>query len=53
MRRNCTVELIVDEEMEKRLRRLCDLSSKLWNEVNIRQAEDVAREEVYRLRGDV
>ncbi len=34
MRRNCTVELIVDEETEKRLKQLCDLSSKLWNEVN-------------------
>jgi len=34
MRRNCTVELVVDEETEKRLRQLCDLSSKLWNEVN-------------------
>jgi len=28
------VELVVDEETEKRLRQLCDLSSKLWNEVN-------------------
>jgi putative transposase len=28
------VELIVDEETEKRLRQLCDLSSKLWNEIN-------------------
>jgi len=28
------VELVVDEETEKRLRRLCDLSVKLWNEVN-------------------
>jgi len=26
--------LIVDEETEKRLKQLCDLSSKLWNEVN-------------------
>jgi putative transposase len=34
VRRNCTVELVVDEETEKRLRRLCDLSVKLWNEVN-------------------
>jgi putative transposase len=34
MRRTCTVELIVNEETEKRLRRLCNLSSKLWNEVN-------------------
>ena len=34
MRRTCIVELIVDEETEKRLRQLCDLSSKLWNEVN-------------------
>jgi putative transposase len=34
VRRNCTVELIVDEDAEKRLRQLCDLSSKLWNEVN-------------------
>jgi putative transposase len=28
------VELVVDEDAEKRLRQLCDLSSKLWNEVN-------------------
>jgi putative transposase len=34
MKRTCTVGLIVDEGTEKRLRRLCDLSSKLWNEVN-------------------
>jgi len=34
MKRTCIVELIVDEEAEKRLRQLCDLSSKLWNEVN-------------------
>jgi putative transposase len=34
LRRACVVELIVDEETEKRLRRLCDLSSKLWNEIN-------------------
>jgi putative transposase len=34
MKRVCTIELVVDEEMEKRLRRLCDLSSKLWNEIN-------------------
>jgi putative transposase len=34
VRRTCVVELMVDEETEKRLRQLCDLSSKLWNEVN-------------------
>jgi len=34
MRRTCVVELIVDEETEKKLRQLCDLSVKLWNEVN-------------------
>jgi len=34
LRRTCVVELIVDEEDEKRLRRLCDFSSKLWNEIN-------------------
>ena len=28
------MELVVDEEAEKKLRQLCDLSSKLWNEVN-------------------
>jgi putative transposase len=28
------VELVVDEETEKKLKQLCDLSSKLWNEVN-------------------
>ena len=33
MKRTCIVELIVDEETEKRLRQLCDLSSKLWNKV--------------------
>jgi putative transposase len=34
VRRACVVELVVDEETGKRLRQLCDLSSKLWNEVN-------------------
>jgi putative transposase len=34
MKRVCVMELIVDEGAEKRLRQLCDLSSKLWNEVN-------------------
>jgi putative transposase len=34
MKRNCIVELVVDEEVEKKLKQLCDLSSKLWNEVN-------------------
>ena len=28
------MELVVDEETERRLRQLYDLSSKLWNEVN-------------------
>ena len=34
MRRTCTIELVVDEEAEEKLRRLCELSSKLWNEIN-------------------
>jgi putative transposase len=34
VRRTCIVELVVDEDAEKRLRQLRDLSSKLWNEVN-------------------
>ena len=34
MRRTCVVELVVDEGAEKKLRQLCDLSVKLWNEVN-------------------
>ena len=34
MRRTTVVELIVDEEAENRLKLLCSLSSKLWNEVN-------------------
>jgi len=34
VKRTCVVELVIDEETEKKLRRLCDLSSKLWNEVN-------------------
>jgi len=28
------VELVVDEGAEKKLKQLCDLSSKLWNEIN-------------------
>jgi len=34
VRRTCIVELVVDEEAEKKLKQLCDLSSKLWNEIN-------------------
>jgi len=34
VKRTCVVELVVDEETEKKLRQLCDFSSKLWNEVN-------------------
>jgi len=34
MRRTCTIELVVDEEAEEKLRRLYELSSKLWDEVN-------------------
>jgi putative transposase len=34
VRGTCVVELIVDEGTERRLRRLCDSSSKLWNEIN-------------------
>jgi len=34
VRRTCIVELVVDEETGKRLRQLCDLSSKLWDEIN-------------------
>ena len=34
MRRTCVVELVVDEETERGLRQLYDLSLKLWNEVN-------------------
>jgi len=34
VRRACVVELVVDEEAEKRLKQLCNLSSKLWNEIN-------------------
>jgi putative transposase len=34
VRRTCVVELVVDEDAEERLRQLCDLSSRLWNEVN-------------------
>jgi putative transposase len=34
LRRTCIVELVVDEDAENRLRQLCELSSKLWNEVN-------------------
>lgn len=34
MRRTSVVELVVDEEVESKLKLLCSLSSKLWNEVN-------------------
>jgi len=34
MKRTCIVELIVDKNSEEKLKRLCSLSSKLWNEVN-------------------
>jgi len=34
LRRACVVELVIDEGTEKKLRQLCDLSSKLWNEIN-------------------
>ena len=34
MKRTSVVELIVDKEAENRLKLLCSLSSKLWNEVN-------------------
>ncbi len=34
MRRTSVVELIVDREAESKLKVLCTLSSKLWNEVN-------------------
>jgi putative transposase len=34
VRGTCVVELAVDENAEERLKQLCDLSSKLWNEVN-------------------
>ncbi|ADJ54271.1 transposase [Hyperthermophilic Archaeal Virus 2] len=34
MKRTSVVELVVDESSEERLKLLCSLSSKLWNEVN-------------------
>ena len=34
VKRICVVELVVNEEAEKKLKQLCNLSSKLWNEVN-------------------
>jgi putative transposase len=34
VRGTCTIALVVDEEAEEKLRRLCELSSKLWDEVN-------------------
>jgi len=34
MRRTSVVELVVDRESESKLKLLCSLSSKLWNEVN-------------------
>jgi putative transposase len=34
MKRTSIVELVVDENVEEKLKLLCSLSSKLWNEVN-------------------
>jgi putative transposase len=34
MKRTSIVELIVDKNVEEKLKLLCNLSSKLWNEVN-------------------
>jgi len=34
MRRTSVVELVVDKSFEEKLKLLCSLSSKLWNEVN-------------------
>jgi hypothetical protein len=34
MKRASIVELIVDKNSEEKLKLLCSLSSKLWNEVN-------------------
>ena len=34
MRRTSVVELVVDEEAENKLKLLCSLLSKLWDEVN-------------------
>jgi len=34
MRRTSVVELLVDKEGENKLKLLCSISSKLWNEVN-------------------
>jgi len=34
MKRASIVRLIVDKDAEERLKLLCSLSSKLWNEVN-------------------
>jgi putative transposase len=34
VKRSSVVRLIVDRSSEEKLKLLCDLSSKLWNEVN-------------------
>ena len=34
MRRTSVVEPLIDEKSENKLKLLCSLSSKLWNEVN-------------------
>jgi len=53
VRRACVVELMVDEKTEKRLRRLCDLSSKLWNEINYIRLRMGWRRKASTLRGRV
>jgi putative transposase len=47
------VELIVDEGTENRLRQLCDLSSKLWNEVNYARLRMFLERRASTLRGRI
>jgi putative transposase len=53
LRRNCVVELVVDEDAERKLRQLCDLSSKLWNEVNYVRLRMFLERSISTLRGRI
>jgi len=53
VRRTCVVELVVDEDAEERLRQLCDLSSRLWNEVNYARLRMFLEKKPIDFKGDI
>jgi len=53
MRRTSVVELVVDRGSEGRLKPLCSLSSKLWNEVSYARRRMFFKKKGGRPQGDV